>query len=216
MKQYKREQSGRSMIEMMGYIAVVMALTTSMGYLVSKVYGNYKISKASLQVSDLANVISKAGSIEANYAEIVAMVRGDNTVTINNVTKEVDKVEGRKMIPSSYRVKETDSARQIYHAFGGAVTISHPNDDTSKFAITFANLNRNQCIELAMKDWMHNKYADLYSITINDSTWNWPIYGVASGNSTLPIKRSAVAGVGDNDEGACSDDTSNSIMWVFN
>lgn len=198
MRATNSNQNGRSMVEMMGYIAVVMAITVSIGYIISKVFGDYKYSKASLQLSDLADSITKAGAIEANYEEIVAMVSGLTD-------------EGIKIIPSSYRI----SSSNIYHAFGGLVTIGHPGSDTTKFAITFDNLNRNQCIELAMKDWMHNKYADLYSITVNSTQWNWPAYG-GSGDNTLPIKRSEVAGVAVDSDGICTDAISNSIMWVFN
>ncbi|MBQ9034707.1 MAG: hypothetical protein IJ099_01940 [Alphaproteobacteria bacterium] len=204
MRQYKNEQSGRSMIEMMGYIAVVMSITVSVGYLVSKAYGDYKFSKASLQLSDLANSITKAGAIEPNYAEIVSMVN------------DKDNAEGKKIIPETFRVNENGQSRQIYHAFGGSVTIGHPDGDTTKFSIKFDNLNRNQCIEMAMKDWLQNKYADLYSITVNTAQqWNWPVYSGSSGN-TLPIKRSAVAGKTADDTGACSEATGNNIMWVFN
>lgn len=190
-------QKGRSMVEMMGYIAVVIAITVSIGYIISKAFGDYKYSKASLQVSDLADAITKAGAIEPNYEEIVDMVSGLTD-------------EGKKIIPSSYRI----NGGNIYHAFGGLVTIEHPNDDVTKFAIIFDNLNRNQCIELAMKDWTHNKYTDLFSITVNNTQWNWPAYG--AGDKVLPIKRSEVVGVSvGNDDGICQDAVSNSIMWVF-
>ena len=206
MKKQKENQRGRSMIEMMGYIAVVMTLTVSIGYIISKAYGDYKYSKASLQLTDLANSITKAGAIEANYADIVTMIN----------TK--DNKEGFNMIPSTYRVKDSEGGRTIHHAFGGSVTIGHPGSDTTKFAVTFNNLSRNQCIELAMKDWLQNKYADLYSITVNTASWYWPAYHSASGtDKVLPIKRSAVAGVNAaSNDGVCSDATSNSIMWVFN
>lgn len=205
MKKQKENQRGRSMIEMMGYIAVVMTLTVSIGYIISKAYGDYKYSKASLQLTDLANSITKAGAIEANYADIVTMIN----------TK--DNKEGFNMIPSTYRVKDSEGGRTIHHAFGGSVTIGHPGSDTTKFAVTFNNLSRNQCIELAMKDWMHNKYIDLFSITVNGTQWNWPAYQtVNSGDYVLPIKRSEVAGTGVGSEGVCTDLISNSIMWVFN
>ena len=204
MRQYGNEQSGRSMIEMMGYIAVVMAITVSVGYIVSKVFGDYKFSKASLQLGDLANSITKAGAIEPDYEEIVDMIN------------QKGNAEGKKMIPTAYRVSDGSSGRKIYHAFGGPVTIGYLSSDKTKFTIKFDDLSKNQCIELAMKDWLQNKYADLYSITVNSAQWNWPVYSNASGK-TLPIKRSDVAGVNAaSDDGVCKDDVNNFIVWVFN
>ena len=213
----KQQQYGRSMIEMMGYIAVVMAVTVGIGHMISGAYGDYKFSKANMQITDLANSISKAGAIEENYSLIIDMINGTGEVT------NTQKAEGLKLIPSSFRVK----GRKIFHAFGGEVKIGIPaSDDVSgtnyenKFYITFYNLNRNQCIDLAVKDWLKSKYTDLYAIVINGTSgaaWYWPAYTAAGGDNVLPVKRSAVAGVSaTQDDGQCKDNNNNSIMWVFN
>lgn len=228
----KQQQYGRSMIEMMGYIAVVMAFTVGIGHMISGAYGDYKFSKANMQITDLANSISKAGAIEENYSLIIDMINGTGEVT------NTQKAEGLKLIPSSFRVK----GRKIFHAFGGEVKIGIPaSDDVSgtnyenKFYITFYNLNRNQCIDLAVKDWLKSKYADLYAIIINGisgAAWYWPAYTTmkttvpdeesesgekeVSVGYTLPVKRSAVAGTSVTEDGQCKDNNSNTIMWVFN
>jgi hypothetical protein len=229
----KQQQYGRSMIEMMGYIAVVMAFTVGIGHMISGAYGDYKFSKANMQITDLANSISKAGAIEENYSLIIDMINGTGEVT------NTQKAEGLKLIPSSFRVK----GRKIFHAFGGEVKIGIPaSDDVSgtnyenKFYINFYNLNRNQCIDLAVKDWLKSKYADLYAIIINGTSgaaWYWPAYTTmtttvpdeesesgekeVSVGYTLPVKRSAVAGTSvTEDDGQCKDNNSNTIMWVFN
>lgn len=212
----KQGQYGRSMVEMMGYIAVVMTVTVGIGRMISSVYGDYKFSKASMQITDFANTISKAGAIEEDYTLIVDMINGTGTATSEQ------KAEGLKMIPSSFRVK----GRKIFHAFGGEVKVGIPaasdvsgSNYENKFYITFYNLNRNQCIDLAVKDWLQNKYADLYAIVINGTSgaaWYWPAY-YSSGDNELPVKRSAVAGTSvTEDDGQCKDNNSNTIMWVFN
>ena len=226
MKSYKNEQCGRSMIEMMGYIAVVITLMVSIGHLITNAFNDYKTSKASLQIGEFADVISKAGAIEEDYTLIVDMINGTGGASATQ------KAEGLKMIPSSFRVK----GRKIFHAYGGEVKVGIPaTEDVSgindtyqnKFYITFYNLNRTQCIELAVKDWLSNKYSDLYAIIINGSSgagWYWPAYtsgGGASGCSgntcVLPVKRSAVAGTdATQDDGQCKDNNGNTIMWVFN
>lgn len=200
-------QSGRSMIEVMGYMAAVMAVIAGVSKIITGSYNQYKLSKASIQVSDLASVIVKASTVDPNYDDTVdAIKQGTN-----------------KLLPSSFKM---DSNKKIYHAFGGEVTLGHPpyeNEhhtccDLNKFYIKFENLTREQCIELGMKEWINNKIVDLYGININGNKWAWPIYAdTTSGISALPTKRSALAGKDLNDDGQCNKPgKSNSIMWIFN
>lgn len=200
-------QSGRSMIEVMGYMAAVMAVIAGVSKIITGSYNQYKLSKASIQVSDLAGAIVKASTIDPDYDDIIK--------SIKDGTKE-----GRRLLPTSFKMNES---KKIYHAFGGEVTLGNPPKDDgegydlSKFYIKFENLTREQCIELGMKEWINNKVVDLYGITINGHDWTWPIYaGTTSGISALPTKRSALAGKDLNDEGQCKPGKSNSIMWIFN
>ena len=192
-------QSGRSMIEVMGYMAAVMAVIAGVSKIITGSYNQYKLSKASIQVSDLASVIVKASTVDPNYDDTVdAIKQGTN--------------KGRRLLPSSFKM---DNNKKIYHAFGGEATLGILND---KFTITFTGLTREQCIELGMKEWINNKIVDLYGIDINGNKWTWPIYAdTTSGISALPTKRSALAGKDLHDEGQCNKPgKSNSIMWIFN
>ncbi len=195
-----REDAGRSMVEVIGYISVLMVITASIGKMVTNAYSDYKMSKATLQVTELAGAISKAGAIDVNYDEVVNMINGDASLS------DVKKAEGLKFIPTSFR----HNGHKIYHAFGGVVEVSASNN---KFSFTFTKLERNQCIELAVKDWSKDRFADLYSIQINThDTLYWPVYSGSSDNA-LPVTRAIAAGVTDN--GLC-DQASNSITWTFN
>ena len=203
-------QSGRSMIEVMGYMAAVMAVIAGVSKIITGSYNQYKLSKASIQVSDLASVIVKASTVDPNYNDTVDAIKKGTDI-------------GRRLLPSSFKM---GNDKKIYHAFGGEVTLGHPpyeNEhhtccDLNKFYIKFENLTREQCIELGMKEWINNKIVDLYGIDINGNKWAWPIYAdTTSGISALPTKRSALAGKDLNDDGQCNKPgKSNSIMWIFN
>lgn len=213
MSDYKNTQSGRSMVEVIGYMGAVMAIVAGISKIISGVYNEYKLSQAVIQISDLSGAIVKASAVSATYTEIVDMLNGKSEdATLNK--------EGLKIIPSSFRVVKSSSGNTIYHAFGGKVNISIPADsDSDQFAITFEGLTRNQCIELGMKNWERNSVSDLYSIVVNNQYhWFWPIYtDVSSDDFTLPTKRSALAGASDSDDGQCSKSANtNQIMWVFN
>ena len=210
-------EQGRSMIEMMGYMAVAMAFVVSVGNLVAHTMEEYKYSKAYVQLTDLATGVVRAAAIDADYKEVVD--------GINDGVSQYTKI-----IPASFRRKGAN----IYHAFGGDVDISLPPADadlnlgeavssdeetahSDKFAITFNGLTRRQCIEMAMKDWQNNKNIDLYAIVINSNNyWYWPAYTTYTDDNTLPVTRVDVTGTDDSDLGQCNRDTDNVIMWIFN
>lgn len=215
----RNNENGRSMVELMGYMGVTIAVVAGIGHLVANAFDNYKYSKAYIQLTDLAGGIVRAAAVDADYANVVSMV--------NDITN----AEGQRIIPASFG----RTANGLVNAFGGRVTISLPpetgvildegvmHDDGSvthsdKFAISFEGLSRKQCIEMAMKDWDNNHNIDLYAIIINTNNyWYWPVYTQGStDDNTLPVKRSAVTGTGSGDLGQCDQATDNVIMWLFN
>lgn len=210
---YKDTQSGRSMVEVMGYMAAVMAIVAGISKLITGAYSEYKISKASVQLADLAGSILKSSTVDVNYENIVNMVNGK---TKNSRLNK----EGRKLIPTTYKVVGGTDGNKIYNAFGGEVTIGIPEDaltSKDKFYIKFEGLSREQCIEMGMKEWQNNKTVDLDSIVINGKHWYWPIYASATANTfQLPTTRSALAGKEVDDSGQCNLETGNIIMWIFN
>lgn len=206
-------QSGRSMIEMLGFMSVAMVLMASVSKLIMNAYGQYKMSTASIQISDLAGVITKAAALDVDYKE-----------TVNKINSGDE--EYRKLIPSSFRIRNSSDRINIFHVFGGKVEIGLGPDaasggpDATKLSIKFYGLTRTQCIELAMKDWINNKVASLDTVVVNENNyWYWPVYHERDDTSfELPVYRSAVAGIGDaeDEKGQCNKERGNTITWVFN
>lgn len=208
----KINEIGRSMVEMMGYMAVAMSVIIAIGKIVTSVFNEHKYSQASIQLGDLATAISKAGAMEKDYSE----------------------VNFSQYIPESYRVVGT----KIFHVFGGEVQVGIlSNNDKDKFSVTFYGLKRRQCIELGMKDWRHNQNVDLYAEGVNGTFLYWPVYSADEEGNTysgtsdaenggininqddvrsLPMKRVVLAGTDENDNGLCSRELGNVVTWIFN
>lgn len=206
------QQSGRSMLEMMGYMGVVIVIVAGISKLVNNVFGEFRMSEASNQLTELSTAIVQASAIDIDYKDVINAIKNGTA-------------EGKKVIPSSFRVSGSGANQKIYHALGGNVAVGITSDEAcsladtcNKFTITFEGLSREQCIELAMKDWQSNKISDLYAIVINNKYyWYWPIYTAFTASDTiksLPVVRSAVAGT--DSEGECETGRTNSIMWMFN
>ena len=197
---YKDNEKGRSMLEMMGYMAAVMSLIAGISKMIVGAYGDYKMGEGVRQVSELSDVISKFVVVEGN-ADIIEKINANP----------------KKYLPESYRVVNGE----ILHTFGGKVEIKNIAGKR-RFSILFHELNEEQCIELAMKDWQINRVSDLYSMSIDLDQYLWGIY-VANCDETdedsefensncLPAKHSNVSescslGEGEEDK---------TITWEFN
>lgn len=195
MMKFRCDEKGRSMVEMMGYMAVVMTVVVAVGKMVTNIFDEHRLSQASLQVGDLAAAVSKAGAMEKDYKDVITDVQTYH-----------------KYIPDSYRV----AGNKIFHILGGETTVG-AYDEGSRFYITFAGLRRKQCIELGLKAWQRNQNVDLYAISVNGTTSYWPVYrsGLTE-SSSLPMTRAKLSGTGENDMGLCNNDTGNTITWIFN
>ena len=191
------EEAGRSMVEMLGVLAIVGVLSIGgiAGY--SKAMAKYKTNKVLDQVSMLiTNVRTTFG----------------NQVSYYGLTTENAK---------TYEIISSDMMRgsDAKNAFDGAITIKAGNADGSDctenetycptFVIEFDGIEPSACGTIAMADWGGSVSSGLVKITIGstDFTWN------ASGDEkSLPINFSDAAT-------ACAvsgNDTTTAITWVYN
>ena len=133
----KFEQSGRSMVEMLGVLAIIGVLSVGgiSGY--SKAMAKYKLTKAQDQLSMLLINIRTAFASSPNYAGLA----NNTAIQLNIVPAD--------MLPSGLGVANGN----IVNAFSGAVTIQAVNGNTQHFSITFAGLGTETCTSLASSDW---------------------------------------------------------------
>ena len=247
---YKISEKGRSMVEMMGYLMVMMSVIIAIGKIVSSAFNNHRYSTATVQLTDLATSMVKAAALDVDYTFVLKDILGASGNEPSDCLSGghyVIKSDGdtMKIIPPSFR----KAGNKLYHVFGGEVGICKstfkecagvansngqcPGDlkaRVDQFSITYAGLNKKQCVELAMKNWQKNQYVDLYAIIINGkNNWFWTAYGDENGTAVkldegkcdtagttcaFPIKRAKLSGVGKND-GQCKENN-NTVTWVFN
>ena len=139
MTMIKNEQAGRSMVEMLGVLAIIGVLSVGgiSGY--SKAMAKFKLTKAQDQISMLLMNIRTAFATSPNYGGLT-----------NSAAIDYNIAPGDMIVGSS----------GINHAFGGAVSVSACNasgtDATSNgqyFYIQLDHLGREACVSLATSDW---------------------------------------------------------------
>ena len=151
----KSDQNGRSMVEMLGVLAIIGVLSVGgiSGY--SKAMAKFKLTKAQDQISMLLMNIRTAFATSPNYNGL----NNGNAVLYNIVPGD--------MVPGG-------SGSNINHAFGGAVNVHSCNSSGSTsggdqyFYIELNNLGREACVSLASSDWGTD---GLVSMTVSGSSF---------------------------------------------
>jgi len=163
---YKNE-NGRSMIEMLGVLAIIGVLSVGgiAGY--SKAMLRYKVNKSIEQVSLISQNVRSFFAPQRNYAGLdSANYRNTNGLSLIKKAKLVPE----EMIDESSSIVDNDMGltHHIFNAFGGGVVLWNDIQGASVeacngnggcleqfkyFQIIFFRLPSEACIELATQDW---------------------------------------------------------------
>lgn len=198
MKKFTSDQSGRSMVEMLGVLAIIGVLSVGgiAGY--SKAMAKFKLTKAMDQVSTTVTNIRTLYSGQPNY---------DGLTTATAIAMGA---VGAEMLNGD----KTTSASVAYNAFNGKVFISTTADKQS-FIVTFTGLGKEACVALGSADWGSGSGSGLVSVAVAGTAATAAPTAMPTANAgttaaaSLPLKLSTAAtgcsGVGD----------TNTVYWNY-
>ena len=148
----RNNQSGRSMIEMLGVLAIIGVLSVGgiSGY--SKAMAKYKLTRAQDQITLLLMNIRTAYASSPNYAGLSAA----HAAMWN-------------LAPSDMYSGTPTSSTTLYNTFGSEVEVASTGADDIHFAITMTGLSSDACRSLASSDWGAD---GLVSITVGGSAYS--------------------------------------------
>ena len=170
-------QSGRSMIEMLGVLAIIGVLSVGgiAGY--SKAMMKFKINKTIDQVSQLSQNTRTLYVRQKNYGSL-----GGKVIYKANLAP-------REMFESG-----SGSGYEMTNAFGGDVQVySHGKykfDDNKAFMIILKDIPEEACIELATQDWGGGEASGLIAVSAGTDGFagNSFLGGDCYGDSACPSK----------------------------
>ena len=147
-KIFESEQSGRSMVEMLGVLAIIGVLSVGgiSGY--SKAMAKFKLTKAQDQLTMLLMNIRTAYATSPSYSGLTP----SNAVAYN-------------LAPSDM-IAGSGTSATLHNAFGGNVDVVATSNNLN-FSIKFEGLGKETCASLASTDWGTD---GLVSITLTDNT----------------------------------------------
>lgn len=199
---YKNEQSGRSMVEMLGVLAIIGVLSIGgiSGY--SKAMAKYRVNKTLDQISMLVMNIRSLFSASVDYGGLT-----------NSIAIQMGIIPGDMQIPNQTGV--------ITNAYQGRVFVGTPDaNNTREFYVEYTGLTQEACVALATADWGSQAGSGLVSIAVGAGASKAPeaaskpttefTIGNATAANAIPIELQYAAGV-------CAQDTDvgNVIRWTY-
>ena len=154
---HKNSQSGRSMVEILGVIAIIALITisgiTSMTYLNS----SYKVNATILEIDDLAQNIIDTYSWNRTYDDlsIGSLCEDAEMSACTTETTEEENDAGETV---------TNNTTTLTNKWGGMITVS--GEDTI-FYITYSGLPNNVCQQLHETNY---HYVTPFNVDCNDGT----------------------------------------------
>ncbi len=153
---YKNFENGRSMIEMLGVLAIIGVLSVGgiAGY--SKAMEKFKINKTIQQITEIA----------ANVQTLYLQQKDFNGLTTETAVQ-------MGVVPDELGTSFYYGSTVITHAFGSYVDIGVPYySDTynNYFQIIFSRMTKEACMALATADWNSISSSEVVGVGINDVT----------------------------------------------
>ncbi|MBQ8671668.1 MAG: hypothetical protein IJ525_04005 [Alphaproteobacteria bacterium] len=148
-------QSGRSMIEMLGVLAIIGVLSVGgiAGY--SKAMQKYRINKTIEQITLIAGNIRAFFGPQKNYIGVSCSCGGGSCP--HNGCPVIKKA---KILPDDMLTVTDGKIMSITNPFGGWVSLrildKAKNGDNQAFEIALTDLPQEACIELLSQDWSNS------------------------------------------------------------
>ena len=206
------DQEGRTIIETLAYIMIMITLIASIATIVSRGYYRYECSSIQQDLVDLHKTITKHYAVDGQYSK----VDWDDLCE--------DDIGPRAMMPTRVCTGSGDDKKCVCkikkgrHIFEGTVDIGPSDCDAdgsycATFFIEFHNLPKDICAQLGIKSWTTVAGSDVERMEINTTLWHWE-YSPIEGDASLR-ERLFPANVAEVTE-ACREGYDNRIKWYFN
>lgn len=199
MNKIKSEQSGRSMVEMLGVLAIIGVLSVGgiAGY--SKAMAKFKLSKAMDQISTIVANVRTLYSSQPSYSDLTTEV----AIRIGAIPTEM--LNGQS----------ATTATAIYNAYNGPAYVEFVDNirvsgaTFGVFGIGFGGLGKEACVALATADWGDASSGFVMPIvttgTFNSIPTSPPRGQTTAGAISLSQAAANCKGVGD----------TNNVTWYF-
>lgn len=211
-------QSGRSMIEMLGVLAIIGVLSVGgiAGY--SKAMDRYRVNETVNQISHIVQNIRDLFKNQPNFYGALSFENSGDAYMSNAESMN-------RVLDSKAKIFPTSIVRNEYkNLFGGEIRWyadgRFTNDDGKAFILLFHGIPQEACIELATRDWQSG--LGLVAMKIRGTSDGYKIQDSYIGNCTTRYKQgNSITCAADMPMSieyavtACDNEKDNYIAWKF-
>lgn len=203
-------QQGRSMIEMLGVLAIIGVLSIGgiAGY--SKAMERYRINETINQIRYLVQNTHALFYSQKDYSALGEDYYLSNTNNPHKLIVEKAKILPESVLQNNYR-----------NLFGGSINYgSHQQTgrfsqgDKKAFVFAFRNIPQEACIELAVQNWQNMDGFLAFSISQNGSAKAW-VYGLCETDVANKLFCAPEMPVSPGQAVNACDGESNNLWWRF-
>ena len=209
-------QTGRSMIEMLGVLAIIGVLSVGglVGY--SKAMERYRVNET---VNQISHIVQNTRDLFKSQPNLYDGLSFSNSGYIS------DTDNANRILDSKAKIFPTSLVKNDYkNLFGGEIRWyadgRFTNDDGKAFILVFYGIPQEACIELATRDWQSG--LGLVAMRIFGSTPTYEMSKAFSGNCITRYKQGSSITCGadmpvsiEYAVAACDNEKDNSIAWKF-
>jgi len=209
----KINESGRSMIEMLGVLAIIGVLSVGgiAGY--SKAMAKFRANKTIDQVQHIVTNIRILFGSQKNYLDL-----GNGDATTYDILSKAN------LLPDEMKTGSANAMSDYTNPYAGAVDIKYAlrfsnesGTGDKAFTIKYSGIPQSACIDLASQDWNASSGTGLVAFGVNDDLATTALDTCKSTNAAgkamrciqdmpMPVGHAVVA---------CVAGSGNYLMWKF-
>lgn len=203
----KSNESGRTMLETIMYISLLIVLGVAVGQYMSNAFRRYKIGRTAQQIIDLKKAVIHFTAADEDYTNL-----------------SIANMDAQHAIPLDMRA----IAGTARHALGGSVTagpVGTEGNDKYMFFITFDHIFQGGCVEILTQGQFYgdgsemdtlivnNKFAWRYEHSYRDTTGIQHVHTLMPASANIPVANIRLSIT--DALSACTDRKDNTITWIF-
>ena len=151
----KINQNGRSMVEMLGVLAIIGVLTVGSLGVVGKARQQYMISQA---LSETSNLIASARKLSCEYDE--------------DYGSYTNMLYQSREYPDGVTAEVGTDGKATKFILTSDIELAIDADGTDKFKAKLSNIPEDACVALASADWGSRRFNAYQSAKIGGKTWD--------------------------------------------